>query len=111
MDNILELKTAFVLAKTCNAHKTKFMRIFGIMKARVNLTIEQDVLEKAKSYASKMGASVSELVEEYLKKITEPKEIKTDLFEMVRNLPAVELPEDFDYKEEYYKAKMKKYGF
>ncbi|SOD20404.1 DUF6364 family protein [Pedobacter xixiisoli] len=81
------------------------------MKARVNLTIEHDVLEKAKSYASKMGASVSELVEEYLRKITESKEIKTDLFEMVRNLPKVEYPEDYDFKREYYEERKKKYGF
>lgn len=81
------------------------------MKARVNLTIEQDVLEKAKSYASKMGASVSELVEEYLKKITEPKEIKTDLFDMVKNLPKTNYPEDFDFKKEYYEERKKKYGF
>lgn len=87
------------------------MRIFVFMKARVNLTIEQDILQKAKAYAAKMGASVSELVEEYFRKVAEPKEIKTDLFEMVKNLPPVELPEDFDYKEEYYKGKMKKYGF
>lgn len=86
-----------------------------IMKARVNLTIEQDILEKAKNYAAKIGASVSELVEDYLKKIIteqkEPKEIKTKLFEMVENLPKVEYPENYDFKEEFYKEKMKKYGF
>jgi antitoxin component of RelBE/YafQ-DinJ toxin-antitoxin module len=84
------------------------------MKARLNLTIEQDVLEKAKSYASKMGASVSELVEEYLRKVTEPKEIKeikTDLFEIVKNLPNVDYPENFDFKKEYYEERKKKYGF
>jgi antitoxin component of RelBE/YafQ-DinJ toxin-antitoxin module len=81
------------------------------VKARVNLTIEQDVVEKAKSYASKMGASVSELVEKYLREVTEPKEIKTDLFEIVKNLPSVDYPENSDFKKEYYEETKKKHGF
>ena len=40
------------------------------MKARVNLTIEESVLHDTKLYAEKQGTSVSELVEEYLKKVT-----------------------------------------
>jgi len=58
-----------------------------------------------------MGASVSESVEEYLRKVTEPKEIKTDLFELVKSLPKADYPEDFNFKKEYYEERKKKYGF
>lgn len=88
------------------------MRIFEIMKARVNLTIEQDLLAKIKEYANKEGKSISELVERFFEQmIKKKKENEPDLFELMKNLPPIELPENFDYKEEYYKAKMKKYGF
>ena len=40
------------------------------MKARVNLTIEQDILDRAKKYASDLGSNVSELVENYLKNVS-----------------------------------------
>ncbi|MFD2284711.1 hypothetical protein GJU39_20650 [Pedobacter petrophilus] len=81
------------------------------MKARVNLTIEEDILQKAKKYASEMGSSVSELVESYFRKITEPKEREVKLFKMVEKLEKPNLPEDFDYKKEYYEARKDKYGF
>lgn len=87
------------------------MCIFDIMKARVNLTIEEDILQKAKKYASEMGSSVSELVESYFRKITEPKEREVKLFKMVEKLEKPNLPEDFDYKKEYYEARKDKYGF
>lgn len=81
------------------------------MKARVNLTIETDLLTRAKKYAEEKGSSVSELVEEYFKKITKPKKQRSKLLEMVKKLKPVEYPANFDYKEEYYKAKTEKHGF
>ena len=44
------------------------------MKTRVNLTIENEVLINAKRYASQVEESLSELVEDYLKKLAK----KTD---------------------------------
>ena len=81
-----------------------------IMKARVNLTIENSLLTKIKKYAEEQGTSVSEIAEQYFIKLTSAKKKKTNLFDIVAELPAVEYPEDYDFKEEYYKAKGAKYG-
>ena len=81
------------------------------MKARVNLTIEEDILVKTKQYASEIGSSVSELVEDYFKTITKPKPQQSNLIKMVQKLKPSNYPENFNFKEEYHKAKAKKYGF
>lgn len=86
------------------------MRIFDIMKTRVNLTIEDSVLKSTKLYAEKQGTSVSELVEDFFKSITEPKK-RSGLFKLIDELPAPDIDAEADLKELYYKDKAKKYGF
>ncbi len=78
------------------------------MKARLNLTIENDLLANVKKYAKEKGSSVSDLVEQYFKKLTVTEPRKSKLFEMVNNLPAVEYPKDYNFKQEYHKAKATK---
>ena len=78
------------------------------MKARLNLTIDQSLLEEVKQYATLKNTSVSELVEEYFKVIIQPK--KKSFVELIKELPKPKIDENFDWKEEYYKDKMKKYG-
>lgn len=78
------------------------------MKARLNLTIDQSLLEEVKQYATLKNTSVSELVEEYFKVIIQPK--KKSFIELIKELPKPKIDENFDWKEEYYKDKMKKYG-
>ena len=78
------------------------------MKARLNLTIEQTLLDQVKKFAAQKNTSVSELVEDYFKTITKPK--KQSLVDLIRSLPKPDIDENFDWKEEYYKGKMKKYG-
>ena len=46
------------------------------MKSRLNLTIENSLLEDVKSYAVKQKRSVSDLVESYFKKVTRPSKRK-----------------------------------
>jgi hypothetical protein len=41
------------------------------MKTKLNLTIDENLVPKIKAIARKKGHSVSELVEDYLRKITE----------------------------------------
>ena len=80
------------------------------MKARVNLTIEQDILSKAKKYASEVGTSVSELVENYLKNVSE----KTDTESLIDFIDRLEVPkidENIDFKKQYYEDRAEKYGF
>jgi hypothetical protein len=79
------------------------------MKARLNITIDEDVLRSVKYFAEAQNSSVSELVENYFKTIVKPKKKKT-LSELIKELPKPNIPENFDWKEAYYKAKKKKYG-
>ena len=78
------------------------------MKARLHLTIDEHILKEVKKLAAKKNMSVSEMVEDYFKVITKPK--RKLLTEILDELPKPNLPEDFDWKEEYIKDKMKKYG-
>ena len=93
-----------------NSFYTYFCSLLAIntMKARLNLTIDQSLLEDVKQYATLKNTSVSELVEEYFKVIIKPK--KKSFVELIKELPKPKIDENFDWKEEYDKDKMKKYG-
>jgi hypothetical protein len=80
------------------------------MKTRVNLTIEDSVLQATKRYAEKRGTSVSEIVEEYLKGITRSHN-KINVIDLIESLPPSKINTEIDWKEEYYKENAKKYGF
>ncbi len=87
-----------------------FYAYIRAMKARVNLTIEEDILLKAKKYAAEAGTSISELVEDYLTTVTKPKIRSRGLLEMVDKLKPSNYPENYNFKEEYYKSKAGKNG-
>jgi hypothetical protein len=80
------------------------------MKTRLNLTIEEKVLHRAKDYANKQHKSVSELVEGYLNSLTISSR-QNNIIELVENLPTPSVEETADLKELYYKEQGKKYGF
>lgn len=80
------------------------------MKARLNLTIEDNLLENVKSYAAKQQRSVSELVEGYFKSVTKPSKRK-NILHLVEKLEKPVLAEKGDLKDLYYKENAKKYGF
>ncbi|MBC8053516.1 MAG: hypothetical protein H7Y13_10675 [Sphingobacteriaceae bacterium] len=82
------------------------------MKAKINLSIEEKLVYKIKAYAEEQHTSVSELVEEYFKKVVEPPK-KSNLIELVKSLPKVELPypDDVDLTKQYYEENASKYGF
>jgi hypothetical protein len=48
------------------------MRIFAVMKERLNLTVDGVLLEAMKAYAAGKEMSVSELVESYFRSVTRP---------------------------------------
>jgi hypothetical protein len=92
------------------------MRIFEIktalMKARINLTVEEEVLKKAKYYAEEHNTSVSEMVETYLKKITQKANKEKPYFlKVLENFKPKEDYNNRDLTKEYYEAKGKKYGY
>ena len=80
------------------------------MKSRLNLTIENSLLEDVKSYAVKQNRSVSDLVESYFKKVTRPSKRKS-IIDLVEKLEKPTIDNDADLKDLYYKENEKKYGF
>ena len=79
------------------------------MTTKLTLTVEKTVIERAKSYAKKTGRSLSELIENFLKTITEENN-NTDLSPKLQKLVgSVKLPEDFDEKKELRSAIEKKH--
>lgn len=81
------------------------------MNTKLTLTLEKEVIEKAKEFAAQQGQSLSSLVENYFKHLTfEPKQINE---EELKPLPESFLRfegilkkegQEFDYKEELTKA-------
>ena len=83
------------------------------MNTKLTLTIEQDVIQKAKDYARNKNRSLSNIIENYLKSLTkedtkEKKEIT--LSPIVKSLKgSFKMPANFDYKEELRKGLEEKY--
>ena len=82
------------------------------MNTKLTLTIEQDVIKKAKDYAKGKNRSLSDIIENYLKSLTKEdnKRKKTKLSPIVQSLKgSFKMPADFDYKEELRKGLEEKY--
>ena len=79
------------------------------MNTKLTLSLEKEVIERAKSYAKKTGRSLSELVESYFKNLIEKTEKEDDIHPKVKKLIGrITLPDDFDEdkaKDEYFKEK------
>ena len=79
------------------------------MTVKLTLTIDDTVISSAKKYAHKKGASLSGIVENYLKSITTQQDVATKISPKVaRMMGVIKLPEDFDYKKELGRALTKK---
>lgn len=81
------------------------------MNTKLTLTIEQNIIEKAKKYAHNKGKSLSSIIENYLKLIT-----KEDNIENKNETPIVnslkgsfKAPKNFDYKKQISNEIAKKY--
>jgi predicted CopG family antitoxin len=77
------------------------------MNTKLTLTIQDEVIRKAKAYAKKKNRSLSDIIENYLKSITAENstEEKPKTSPVVKSLKgAFKLPADFDYKKELAKA-------
>ncbi len=80
------------------------------MTTKLTLTIDDKVIGSAKKYALKKGASLSDIVENYLKSISAQEITMEDISPKVARLKGViKLPEDFDYKKEIGNALINKY--
>lgn len=84
------------------------------MNTKLTLTLEKEIIEQAKKYASNKGRSLSEMVENYFRYITES---KTEAIEEVQLSPRVrklkgvlKVDSSFDYENNLNEAKNDKHG-
>ena len=79
------------------------------MTTKLTLTVEKSIIERAKAYAKHTGRSLSEIIETYLATITE-ETYSTELSpKLKRIVGVVNLPKDFDDKEELRSVLEKKH--
>lgn len=86
------------------------MRISDNMKTRLNLTVEESLLDRIKKYASRKDTSVSELVETFFKSVLKPTR-QDNIIDMVEKLKKPDIDESVDLKKEYYHRQNKKHGY
>ncbi|MCK6620786.1 MAG: hypothetical protein HUU32_08510 [Calditrichaceae bacterium] len=81
------------------------------MNTKLTLQINNDVIEKAKSYAKEKHISLSTLVENFLHSLAGDKEkFDMEISPVVQELSGIiELPEDFNLKKEYTEYLIEKY--
>lgn len=72
------------------------------MDTKLTLKLNKEVIEKAKAYANAKKTSLSDLIENYLQKLTTNKKGKRTITPLVKSLSGViRLPEDYNDKQEY----------
>ena len=81
------------------------------MTTKLTLTVEQEVIEKAKTYARKTGRSLSAIIESYLEKLIQANpndedEMNSDLKKL---FGATKIPATLNHKEEYKKIMQSKH--
>jgi hypothetical protein len=80
------------------------------MTTKLTLTVEKDVIERAKAYAQKTGRSLSELIESHLESLIQEKKEEGKLSPRLKKIVgSVKLPKGFDEKKELRKVLEKKY--
>ena len=81
------------------------------MTTKLTLTIEENVIKSAKVYAQKKGKSLSRLIENYLKSLSNKESAAEELSPTVKKLlGSVKLPDNFNYKKELSSQLAKKYS-
>jgi hypothetical protein len=80
---------------------------FYKMKARLNITIDNNLLTKAKVYADRNNTSLSQIIENYLKTFFVKAPIKEEsIFEMIEDKkPTFKVDRTKDLVKEYYENK------
>ncbi len=81
------------------------------MNTKLTLTIEEEIIHKAKKYAKKNGRSLSAIIENYLKVITkEETNDKNEITPLVKSLRgSFKAPQNYDYKKELSEGLSEKY--
>ncbi len=80
------------------------------MDKKLTLSLNEQVIERAKIYAKLHQTSLSKLIESYLSSLVEDKTNNEEITPLVESLSGViNLPEDFDLREEYTRHLIEKY--
>lgn len=80
------------------------------MNTKLTLTIERSIIEKAEKYALKRERSLSDLIENYLKALTDGETGVEELTPTVKTLKGLfQLPEKCGYKEQLTDRLSEKY--
>jgi hypothetical protein len=82
------------------------------MNTKLTLTIEKDIIERAKNYAKEKNRSLSDIIENYLKALTEKEQKHKDkkLNPIVDSLRgSFKMPKNMDYKKELRNRLEEKY--
>lgn len=81
------------------------------MNTKLTLTIEEEIILRAKKYAKKNGRSLSAIIENYLKVITkEETKVKKEITPLVKSLRgSFKAPKNYDYKKELSEGLSEKY--
>ena len=82
------------------------------METKLTLRLNDSVIERAKTYAKSQRISLSKMIESYLDSLTREKDSdsKISITPLVESLSGViNLPPDFDYKNEYADHLTEKY--
>lgn len=81
------------------------------MDAKLTLKLDQDIIEKAKKYASDKKMSLSRIVEAYLETITSKKNnLEFEISPFVKSMSTgVNIPNDIDIKENHKDFLMEKH--
>jgi Arc/MetJ family transcription regulator len=79
------------------------------MKNRLNITVDDALLEQAKRYAAKKQKSLSQIVEDYLRSLVRPSR-KKNILQLLEELPKASMKSS-DVKRAYYEDRKSKYGF
>ena len=66
------------------------------MAVKLTLTVDQLIIERAKSYAKQTGRSLSEIIETYLDNITSENHSQKLSPKLKKLVGSVKLPKDFD---------------
>lgn len=68
------------------------------MNTKLTLKIDKGIIERAKEYAFARNQSLSQLVEDYFRKLIESNDFKESLPPKVRKLSGILKSKDIDYK-------------
>lgn len=69
---------------------------------KLTLKLDQEIIEKAKRYAYDKKLSLSRIIENYLNSLTSERKDEIEISPFVKSLSTkINIPEDYDYKEDY----------